>query len=159
MKKLMTPALTILTIAAMSQVGIAQDKMAKPMGKDKTYTGCIAAADVAGSYTLTHVTAEMGMSGHGEMKKDPAGKDTTGKGTMGKDATHSMAITSTSVDLAKHVGHKVSVTGPDNGMGMAMGKGDTMGKDSTMGKDNMGKGKAAWSVTSLKMVAATCATN
>lgn len=159
MKNLMTPALTILTIAAMSQVGIAQDKMAKPMGKDKTYTGCIAAGDVAGSYTLTHVTAEMAM-GHGEMKKDPMvghgemKKDPAGKNTMGKDATaHTMAITSTSVDLAKHVGHKVSVTGPDNGMGMAMGKGDTMGKDT------MGKGKTDWSVTSLKMVAATCATN
>lgn len=151
MKNLMTPALTILTIAAMSQVGIAQDQMAKPMGKDKTYTGCIAAGDVAGTYTLTHVTAEMAMRGQGEMKKDPAGRD-----TMGKDATHSMAITSTSVDLAKHVGHKVSVTGPDNGRGMAMGKGDTMGKDQTIGKDNTGKGKAAWSVTSLKMVAATC---
>ncbi|MDP2389004.1 MAG: hypothetical protein Q8N52_01650 [Acidobacteriota bacterium] len=151
MKNLMTPALTILTIAAMSHVGIAQDKMTKPMGKDKTYTGCIAAGDVAGSYTLTHVTAEMAMGGHGDMKKDPAGKDTMGKGTIGKDATtHSMAITSTSVDLAKHVGHKVSLTGPDNGMGMAMGKGDTMGKTTT------GKGMAAWSVTSLKMVAATC---
>lgn len=146
MKNLMTPALTILTIATMSHVGIAQDKMAKPTGQDKTYTGCIAAGDVAGSYTLTHVTAEMAMGGHGEMKKDPAAK-----ATMGKDATtHSMAISSTSVDLAKHVGHKVSVTGPDNGMGMAMGKGDTMGKTTT------GKGMAAWSVTSLKMVAATC---
>ena len=159
MKNLMTPALTILTIAAMSHVGIAQDKMAKPMGKDKTYTGCIAAGDMAGSYTLTHVTAEMAM-GHGEMKKDTMGKDTMGKDTMGKDAKpHSMAIASTSIDLAKHVGHKVSVTGPDNGMGMAMGHGDmkkdTMGKD-TMGKGTMGKGMAAWSVTSLKMVAATC---
>ena len=149
MKNLMTPALTILTIAAMSHVGIAQDKMAKPAGKDKTYTGCIAAGAVAGSYTLTHVTAEMAM-GHGDMKKDPAGKDTMAKDTMGKDATHSMVITSTSVDLAKHVGHKVALTGPDNGMGMAMGKGDTMGKDTK------GQGMAAWSVTSLKMIAATC---
>lgn len=145
MKNLMTPALTILTIAAMTHVGIAQDKMATPAGKEQTYTGCIAAGAVAGNYTLTHVTAEMAM-GHGEMKKDPAGK-----GTMGRDATsHSMAIASTSIDLAKHVGHKVSVSGPDNGMGMAMGKGDTMGKDTK------GKGMAVWSVTSLKMVAATC---
>lgn len=154
MKNLMTPALTILTIAAMSHAGLAQEKPVKSMDKDKTYTGCVAAGDVAGSYTLTHVTAEMGM-GHGEMKREPAGKDTMGKdtmgkGTMAKDATHSMAITSTSVDLAKHVGHKVSVTGPDNGMGMAKGKGDTMGRD------NMGKGMAAWSVTSVKMIAATC---
>jgi hypothetical protein len=31
-----------------------------------------------------------------------------------------------------------------------------MGKSDAMSKDNMGKGMAAWSVTSLKMVAATC---
>jgi len=48
---------------------------------------------------------------------------------------------------AKHVGHKVAVTGPDSAM--------AMGKD-TMGKDTMGKGMPAWSVTSLKIVAATC---
>lgn len=152
MKNLMTPALTILSIAAMSHVGIAQDTAAKPMAKDKTYTGCIATGDVTGSYKLTHVTAEMAM-GHGAMTKDPTGKDTTmGKGTMAKDAAaQSMVITSTSVDLAKHVGHKVSVTGPDHGMGAAMGKGDTMGKGT------MAKGPAAaWSVTSLKMVSATC---
>jgi len=43
---------------------------------------------------------------------------------------------------AKHVGHKVAVTGLDSAM--------------AMGKDTMGKGMPAWSVTSLKMVAATC---
>ena len=160
MKNLITPALTILTIAAMGHVGIAQDKMAKPMGKEKSYTGCIAAGDVAGTFTLTHATAEMAM-GHDAMKNDAMKKDTMGKDTMGKDAmgkdamgkdamAHSMPIASKSIDLAKHVGHKVSVTGPDNGMGMAMGKGDTMGKDT------MGKGMAAWSVTSIKMIAATC---
>ena len=62
---------------------------------------------------------------------------------MGKDAmAKPMAIESKAIDLAKHVGHKVSVSGPDHAM--------------PMGKDTMGKGMAAWSVTSLKMIAATC---
>lgn len=133
MKNWMTPALTLVAIAALSHVGSAQDKMAKPMGKEKTYTGCIAAGEMAGTYTLTHAAAEMGM-GHDAMKKD----------TMGKDAmSKPMAIESKSVDLAKHLGHKVTVTGPDSAMGMAK-------------PDAMGKGAPAWSVTSLKMVAATC---
>ena len=69
------------------------------------------------------------------------GKDAMKKDTMGKDAmAKPMTIESKTIDLAKHVGHKVSVTGP--AMGMA--------------KDTMGKGMPAWSVTSLKMVAATC---
>jgi len=144
MKNWIKPALTILAVAAMSHVAGAQDKMAKPMGmaKEKTYTGCIAAGEMAGTYTLTNAMAEMAMGGDA-MKKDTMGKDSMAK---------PMAIESKSIDLAKHLGHKVSVTGPDSAM--AMGK-DTMGKD-TMGKDTMGKAMAAWSVTSLKMVAATC---
>jgi len=144
MKNWITPAVTILAVAAMSHVAGAQDKMAKPMGmaKEKTYTGCIAAGEMAGTYTLTHAMAEMAMGG-AAMKKDTMGKDTMGKDSMAKP----MAIESKSIDLAKHVGHKVAVTGPDSAM--------AMGKD-TMGKNTMGKGMPAWSVTSLKMVSATC---
>lgn len=134
MKNWMTPALTILAVAAMSHVAGAQDKMAKPMGKEKSYTGCIAAGEMAGTYTLNNAMAEMAMGGNA-MKKDTMAKD-----SMAKPATSKpMAIESKSIDLAKHVGHKVSVTGPD-----------------TTGKDAMGKAMPAWSVTSLKMVAATC---
>ena len=141
MKNWITPALTILAVASMGHVAGAQDKMAKPMGKEKTYTGCIAAGEMAGTYSLTHVTTEMGM-GKDAMKKDMA-KDTMAKDAMAKPMT--MTIESKTIDLAKHVGHKVSVTGPDSAMGKGMAKPDAMGK-------NM----PAWSVTSLKMVAATC---
>lgn len=133
MRNGITTALTVLAIAGLVQVAGAQDKM----GKDKTYTGCIAAGEMSGSYTLTHVMSDMGKDA---MKKDTMGKDAMGQGAMAKP----MAIESKSVDLSKHVGHKVSVTGPDTAMGMGM-KGDTMGKP-----------KAAWSVTSIKMIAATC---
>ena len=140
MKNWMTPALAILAVASMSHVAGAQDKMAKAMGKEKTYTGCIAAGEMAGTYSLTHLTAGMGM-GKDTMKKDTMGKDAMGKDAMAK----AMAIESKTIDLAKHVGHKVSVTGPDGAMGMGMAKSDAMGK-----------GMPAWTVTSLKMVAATC---
>jgi len=130
-----TTALTVLAVAGLVQVAGAQDKMAKPMGKDKTYTGCLAAGDMTGTYTLTHVMSDIG---NDAMKKDTMAKDTMGKGPMAKP----MAIESKTVDLSKHVGHKVSVTGPDSAMGM---KGDTMGKP-----------MAAWSVTSIKMIAVSC---
>ena len=134
MKNGMTAAVVLLVVAACTASAGAQDKMAKPMmGKDKTYTGCIAAGDMAGTYTLTHVMSDMAM-GKDAMKKDAMAKDAMAK---------PMAIASTSVDLSKHVGHKVSVTGPDHAMGMA--KGDTMAKP-----------MAAWTVTSIKMVAASC---
>jgi len=138
MKNWMTSALAIVAVTTMSRVAVAQDKMAKPMAKEKTYTGCIATGQMVGTFTLTNPMAEMAMGGDA-MKKDTMGKDSMAKSVMAKP----MAIESTTVDLAKHVGHKVSVTGPDSAM--AMGKPDTMGK-----------GMPAWSVTSLKMVAATC---
>ena len=137
MKNWITPAFTILAVASISHVAGAQDKMAKPMGKEKTYTGCIAAGEMAGTYTLTNAMAEMAMGGDA-MKKDTMGKDSMAKPAMAKP----MTIESKSVDLSKHVGHKVSVTGPDSAM--------------AMGKDTTGKAMPAWSVTSLKMVAATC---
>ena len=143
MRNWMTLALAIVAVAAVSHVAVAQDKMAKPMGKEKTYTGCIATGEMPGTFTLTNPIAEMTMGGDA-MKKDSMGKDSMAKPAAAK----AMAIESKTVDLAKHIGHKVSVTGPDSAM--------AMGKPDTMGKDNMGKGMPAWSVTSLKMVAATC---
>ena len=55
------------------------------------------------------------------------------------------SLTSSSVDLSKHLGHKVTVTGSP-----AQGKMDAMGKDA------MGKSGPVFTVASLKMVAASC---
>lgn len=147
MKNWTKPAITILALAAMSHVTHAQtggDRMAKPMGKDKTYTGCVDAGPSAGSFTLTHAMADKGMS------KDGMGKDAMKKDTMGKDAMAptTLAISSTAVDLSKHVGHKVAVTG---GEPAGMAKSDAMAKPSGMDKT-----MSAFSVKSIKMIAATC---
>ena len=147
MKHWTKPAITIMALAAMSHGAHAQggDKMAKPMGKDKTYTGCIEAGASAGTYTLTHAMADMGM-GKDAMSKDAMKKDTMGKEAM---APTSMAIRSTAVDLSKHVGHKVAVTGGEAAMGMA--KPDAMAKPGEMDKT-----MPMLSISSIKMIAATC---
>ena len=76
------------------------------------------------------------------MKKDTMKKDTMTKDSMSRDAMapSTWALASSAADLSKHLGHKVTVTGSP-----AQGK-----------MDAMGKGVPALTVTSLKMVAASC---
>ena len=134
MRMRMICSMTIVALMAMGAAASAQDKMAKPMemGKEKSYTGCIEAGAMAGSFKLTHAAADMAMS-----------KDAMKKDTMGKDAmAMSMGLMSKNVDLSKHVGHKVTVTGTDDKM--------------AMGKDAMGKDMHGFSVSAVKMVAASC---
>ena len=135
-------AICAMAAAAVAMSGLvagAQDKMGKPMdtGKEKTYTGCVEAGAVAGSFTLGHATAEMAM---GKDVKDGMKNDAMGKGAMDKEgmgrgsmdmATRSIPISSKKIDLRMHVGHKVSVTGPEDSV-------------------------PALTVTSVKMLAATC---
>jgi len=76
------------------------------------------------------------------MKKDTMVKDTISNDAM---APMALSVTGSSVDLGKHLGHTVSVTGSP-----------AHGKMDSMGKDTMGKGASAFTVKSLKMVAASC---
>ena len=137
-------------MSQMSQMS-KMDKMDKMEMKDTTYTGCVEAGSEPGSFTLTHLAAEDHM-GNDAMKKDTMGndtmkKDTMPKDSMGKDAMAPMvlSVTGSSVDLGKHLGHKVSVTGSP-----------AHGKMDAMGKDTMAKGVSAFTVKSLRMVAASC---
>ncbi len=151
----------VLPVAAGAQSGTMAkgDKMDKMEMKDATYTGCIEAGSTAGTFVLTHVADDH--MAKDAMKKDTMKKDTMGKDTMAKDAMSkdtmatTLTLSSTSVDLSKHVGHKVSVTGSAaHGKMDAMGK-DTMAKDG-MAKDGMAKDGSTLTVKSLKMVAASC---
>lgn len=153
MKNWTKPAITILALAVMSHLTSAQsggDQMAKPMGKVKTYTGCIEAGASAGTFNLTHAMADMGMGkdamGKEAMKKDPMVKDAMGKEAM---PPASIAISGKTIDLSKHVGHKVSVTGAAADMGMAQP--DAMAKP-----DEMGKKMPVLAITAIKMIATTC---
>src|SRR5260221_5015852 len=147
----------VLPVAVSAQAGTMAkgDKMDKMEMKDATYTGCIAAGTTAGPFMLTHVADDhMGKDAMKKdaMKDDAMKNDAMKKDTMAKDtmAGTTMALTSASVDLGKHLGHKVSVTGT-----AAHGKMDAMGKD-TMAKDAIAKDGPAFTVKSLKMVAASC---
>jgi len=141
----------VLPVVAGAQSGTTAkgDKMDKMEMKDATYTGCIEVGSTAGTFTLTHVADDH--MAKDAMKKDTMKKDTMKSDTMGKDTmATTLTLTSASVDLSKHLGHKVSVTGS-----AAHGKMDAMGKD-TMAKDGMAKDASAFTVKSLKMVAASC---
>jgi len=141
----------VLPVVAGAQSGTTAkgDKMDKMEMKDATYTGCIEVGSTAGTFTLTHVADDH--MAKDAMKKDTTKKDTMKNDTMGKDTmATTVTLTSASVDLSKHLGHKVSVTGS-----AAHGKMDAMGKD-TMAKDGMAKDASAFTVKSLKMVAASC---
>jgi hypothetical protein len=128
---------TILAIAAAA--GAQDGKMGKMKAKDAmrtetNYTGCIERSP-DGVYTLAHaMAADAAMKK--PMAKDSMAKDSMATDSMMKDAmAPALGLSSTSVDLAKHVGHKVTVKGTS---------GDTMG------------GMATFTVTSVKMVAASC---
>jgi len=147
--KWMMCSVAMLVAAVLSvAVGAQSDTMAKGDKmemKDATYTGCIEAGATAGTFVLTHIAADhMGKDSMKKdaMKTDTMKKDTMAKDTMAKDtmAPTTLTLTSASVDVRRHLGHKVSVTGS-----AAHGKIDAMAKD-TQG----------FTVKSLKMVAASC---
>jgi pentapeptide MXKDX repeat protein len=154
-----------ILVAAVSSVAVGaqsggtmakDDKMGRMEMMDGNYTGCIEAGSAAGTFMLTHVATADHM-GKDMMKKGAMAKDTMAKNTMTKDAMatdgmshESMApttltLTGSSVDLSKHSGHKVSLTGS-----LAHEKMDAMEKGMA------GKSTATFTVKSLKMIAATC---
>ena len=149
-----------ILIAAVSSVALGAqsggtmtkgDKMDKVEMMDANYTGCIEAGSTAGTFVLTHVATANHM-GKDMMKKDAIAKDTMAKDAIAKDgmshesmAPTTLTLTGSSVDLSKHLGHKVSITGS-----LAHEKMDAMEKGT------MGKSTSTFTVKSLKMIAATC---
>ena len=140
MKNVVSGGLVATILAIATAAGAQDGKMDKMKAKDAmrpatTYTGCIErSAD--GVFTLAHAMAG-GRSMKKPMAKDSMAKDSMEKDSMMKDAmAPALALSSSaSVDLAKHVGHQVTVKGT---------VGDTMG------------GMATFTVTSVKTIAASC---
>lgn len=150
-------AVSSVAVGAQSGGTMAKgDKMDKMEMMDSNYTGCIEAGSATGAFMLTHV-ATVDHMGKDMMKKDAMAKDTMAKDTMAKDSmakdgmNHesmvptTLTLTASSVDLSKHVGHKVSITGS-----LAHEKMDAMENGA------MGKSTSTFTVKSLKMIAATC---
>lgn len=123
-----------IAVLAMSAAAGAQggkmDTMKKMDGMpaEQSYTGCIERSH-DGGFTLAHA-----MTADSKMKK-PMGMNSMAKDSMMTDSAPTLGLSSTSVDLGKHVGHKVTVKGTN---------GDTMGD------------MATFTVKSIKMVASSC---
>jgi hypothetical protein len=111
----MKPSVGVLVAAVLSGSVAAQSastaangaKMDKMAMKDTTYTGCVEAGGAPGTFTLTHLAADAHMGKHA-MKRDTMTKDSMSKDAM---APSTWALSSSSVDLNKHLGHNVTVTG------------------------------------------------
>jgi hypothetical protein len=154
MKNVVFGACMALAITAM--VGAQDKKMSMDkmdhMAADTSYTGCLESSD--GHFSLTHpMAADMKpMKKSGSMKKDDGMAMKKSDGMMKDDGMKKdgmmkddgmkkdmmepsmLSLTGGAVDLSKHVGHKVTVTGSE----------DTMG------------GMASFKVKSLKMIGKTC---
>jgi pentapeptide MXKDX repeat protein len=138
----------VLSVSVVAQSGGAAangGKMDKMAMKDATYTGCIEAG-MPSSFMLTHLAADDHM-GKDAMKKDTMKKDAMTKDGMSRDAMAptTWSLASPSVDLSKHVGHRVTVTGSP-----------AQSKMDAMGKDTMAKTAPMLAVTALRMVAPSC---
>jgi hypothetical protein len=139
---------TWMGVAAQSGTAMSQDKKMDGVGKmggmNATYTGCIEAAG-AGKFTLAHAVAATDAMGANSMK-EPSTKKEMAVDTMKKDSMMSTTLTlsSTAVDLSKHVGQKVSVTG------------SAAPKMTPMDKGTMAKEPAAFTVKSLRTVSGSC---
>ena len=112
------------------------DKMDRKMDKmatQPTYVGCLEAGHDAGTFRLTHAD---------RMGNDSMKKDAMAKGAMSHDmmASTSLILTSSSVDLGKNVGRKVSVSG----------------SAPAMHKDEAGMDATTFTVKTLKIVAGSC---
>ena len=122
-----------LSAAASAQDRKMNDKMDK-MKSEASYTGCIERSP-DGAFTLGHAMAASATTKK-SMGKDAMAKDSMAHDSMMKDPMAStLGLASSSVDLAKHVGHKVIVKGI---------AGDTMG------------GMGTFTVKSIKMVGSSC---
>jgi pentapeptide MXKDX repeat protein len=137
-----------LAVLALSVSAGAQDHKMDRMKAEMTYTGCLerspegvitlaqatAATDAAKKAMAKDAMSHDAMS-HDTMSKDAMSKDSMGHDAMAKESMVPLTLSSTSVDLAKHLGHKVTIKGVE---------GDTMGSMTT------------FNVKSMKMVASSC---
>lgn len=127
MKRTISLAAACAMVAAASAVA-AQSAAQKP-DQQMTYTGCVAPGKMAGTFMLTNVIAGDGMA-----KEKPPASAAEKKEMPPKELT----LSSTTVKIEPHRGHKVTVMGPT-----MMEKKEKMMETKMM-------------VSSLKMVSATC---
>jgi hypothetical protein len=113
---------------------MAAQEAADKAKMEKSVTGCVQAGTSPGTYQLTNAMPAM----------DKTATDVAGaaKASMG-----TITLTGTDVDLAPHVGHKVTVTGTLSGK---------MKDDKTASATDTAAASPSMKVKSVTMVSTTC---
>jgi hypothetical protein len=124
-------AFAAVTMAAQEATDKAADKM------EKKVTGCVQAGTSPGTYVLANAVPAVG---------DKAASDAA---SMTKADMGTIMLTGTDVDLAPHVGHKVTISGMMTGKMKA-------DKPATATDTAAGAVGPSLKVKSLAMVATTC---
>jgi hypothetical protein len=138
-----TVALVALAMAvSVSAAGVSQDRpeAQKPGAMDAsgiTLSGCVARGTATDSYTLAEVK-----------------KDATAAPATATAPAELVALTGTDVDLSKHVGHSVTVTG--SFASGATGTSGTAKPAAPATTEDTKKAAKTFTVKSLKMVAPSC---
>lgn len=166
--------------STMGEAGQEQGRSDKSK-KAMKFTGCLQQGDTPNSYKLTDVqpaagsmsgtsgsTSGSGTSGSGTTGSGTTGSGTTGSATsggygMGGSQDLELVPSGTKVDLEKHVGQRVEITGrtmmgtddPTSGTSGTTGSGTTGSGMTGMGHDMKGK---KVQVTAVRTVAGSCPT-
>jgi hypothetical protein len=121
-----------------------------------TVSGCVAQGTVADTYVLTGVVRDVEPTAPATTPVPMAPVPVVKEGS--KSAT--LLLTGSDVDMSKHVGHKVSVTGTDTAaadrpIGTSGSTDAKPGTDSATAKADA-KVPAGFAVKSLKMISGSC---
>ena len=142
-----TVALVALaTAVSAATAGVSQDRIPDAQrpgaieAPASTLTGCVARGTATDTYTLA------------EAKKDA----TAAPATATAAPAELVALTGTDVDLSKHVGHSVTVTGSYTGTDGATGTSGTEKPAAPATTEDTKKAAKTFTVKSLKMVSPTC---
>ena len=140
-----TVALVALaTAVSAATAGVSQDRIPDAQrpgaieAPASTLTGCVARGTATDTYTLA------------EAKKDATAAPATAA------PAELVALTGTDVDLSKHVGHSVTVTGSYTGTDGATGTSGTEKPAAPATTEDTKKAAKTFTVKSLKMVAPSC---
>jgi hypothetical protein len=124
--------------------GVNQDKIPElqrprpDFAMSTTITGCVAQGTTTDTYVLTNVTRDV-------------------EGTARATRPVTVALSGSDVDVGKHLGHRVSVTGWDITANRVMGAtGANKPATEAVVKETGAKAPGVFTVKSLKMISASC---
>ena len=122
-------------------------------GGPLTISGCLKAGDTAGTYTLTKVKAGGAAGTTGDTA---AGGAAAGASSSSDKGDVNLTASASDVDLSKHVGHQIEVTGTPKAGATAGGAATTTGDTAAGAAGTSGRSAKSLNVTSVKMISESC---